>query len=61
MSMVATESPLRVERRWGRLLDARLCIGCQFGVPVEITFRQALRQAPCLFLMAGLIALAVFL
>ena len=44
-----------------RILDTSFPLGRQFGKPVEVTLREALRQAPCFLTMAGIIGVAVFL
>ena len=61
MSIIASDCDRCVPGGLARFLDARLCLGMQFGTPVEVTVRQALRQTPCLFLMAALIGLALFI
>ena len=43
-----------------RLLDTRLPVGRQYGDPVEITVREALRHAPCLLLAGLLIGTVIF-
>lgn len=46
--------------RLARLLDATVPLGRQFGEPVRITVRDALRQAPCFLAIAAIIGFAVF-
>ena len=46
--------------RLSRLLDAKAPLGRQCGRPVEVTLRDALRQAPCFFFVAAVVGFAVF-
>lgn len=58
MSAITQQAGRTRARSLARLLDTRLQVGRQYGAPVEITAREALRHAPC-FLLAGFLMAAV--
>lgn len=59
MTEIATNIRRCSQRNLSKLLDARISVGHQFGVPVVVTVRQVLRQTPCLLLMGALVIVAL--